>query len=326
MIKEFTLRNDQIEVSFINLGASITKFVDLASGVNIIVSHHDYNSYKKNKGSMNSIIGRHAGRIVDFNLDGKDYLVTKNVKNLYQLHGGKNGFHYKYFDALVKDDQITFSITSPENEGGFPGEVKLSITYKLVNDELHLLYEAVSTKKTIMSFTNHAYFNLNGNVSDRVLNHKLYLNADYFIELDQNLIPLRKASVKNTPLDFTTMKKIGLDINQDFEQIKITGGFDHPFLITKLDGITHAATVISEDTHLRLDVYSDQDVIVCYTGNFMDESFVVNDGARGKKQGAICLETQGVPNSINMEEFKNRNIYAANEVYKQTTIWKLHKK
>lgn len=323
-IKEYTLRNNKLEATFINLGASITKLIDIESGINIIIGHDDLNKYKINPGYMNSIIGRHAGRILDFKLDNKFYEISKN-SGLCQLHGGYKGLNLKYFDVDVLDNQITFSTKSYHLEEGFPGLVNFSITYKLVDDELQLLYEAVSSQKTLMSFTNHAYFNLSGNIENTILNHELYIDADYFIALNRNMIPIKRASLDHTPLDFRNIKRIGRDINIQHEQLSISGGYDHPYLINKKGYINHVATLKSPETNLTLEVFSDQDVVVLYTGNSIDESSTLNNGVSGDKHYALCLETHGIPNSININEFQNRNVYEANETYKQTTIWKLHR-
>jgi aldose 1-epimerase len=323
-IKEYRIKNDYLEASFLNLGAIITKLVDLKTGVNVIVGHHDRETYRTNPGYMNAVIGRHSGRIQDFELDGHHYTVTKNASELFQLHGGFNGFNVKFFDVTEGEGFITFRTTSEHLEEGYPGKVEFSITYRLVENELHLEYQAVSTDKTILSFTNHAYFNLSGKAENTILNHELMINADDYIELDQHMIPIKRSSLKNTPLDLSQKKRIGLDMHADFNQMTLAKGFDHPYLINKTSIINHVATLYSPESNLSLEIYSDQDVVVLYTGNFINDSFLLNDGVTGGANYALCLETQGVPNSINISGFEDKNIYEANEVYRQKTIWKIH--
>jgi aldose 1-epimerase len=326
MLKEYVLKNQKLEAHFINVGASITKLIDLKTGINIIVGHEKIETYQENNlGYMNSVIGRNSGRITDFTLCGKRYQVSKNIEGIYQLHGGFIGFNTKKFLVEEGKDWIKFNTTAVDGEEGYPGDVNFSITYKLIDDELHLIYEADTTKKTILNFTNHAYFNLNGGPSIDILNHELYLNADRFLLLDPNLIPHKAESLVNTPLDFRKKKTIGKDINNDFDQLKIAGGFDHPYLVNKTDKINHIATASSPLTGIKLDIYSTEDVVVFYAGNMMDNSVLVEGGVRGYKHIAFCLETQGVPNSINIPEFKNCNLYGPGEKYYQETIWKIHK-
>jgi len=324
MIKEYTIRNNYLEATFINLGASITKLIDMETGINVILGHHDYETYMSNPGCMNAVIGRHAGRIQDFYLDGNLIELPKTDNPIFQLHGGAKSFMYQYFEVVdVKADTITFAYTSPDGEGGYPGNVDFSITYKLVNNELHLHYHATSDKKTLMNFTNHAYFNLNDDKNIKILNHELYINADYYIELDEKLVPLSKAPVANTPLDFRSYKPIGQDIYANHHMLTYGLGYDLPYLINKTEDLTHVAKVYSPQSGLVLDVFSDQEVVVFYAGCQIDESMLLNDGMKGHQYAGFCLELQGVPNSPNIEEFKNKNIYEPNEVYQQTTIWRI---
>ncbi|MDD4000482.1 MAG: galactose mutarotase [Bacilli bacterium] len=324
-MKEYVLKNEKLEAHFISVGACITKLIDLQSGINVIVGHKNLETYKENNlGYMNSIVGRNSGRITDFLLNGKVHQVSKNVKDLYQLHGGFNGFNKKEYHIEEGENFLKFSTTALDGEEGYPGDVNFSITYKLIADELHLIYEATTNKKTILNFTNHAYFNLNGSTEIDILNHELYLNSDRYLLLDRNLLPYKAAVLDNTPLDFRKMKVIGKDINADFEQLEIAGGFDHAYLIRKKAQMNHVATLKSPLTKLSLDIHSTEDVVVFYAGNSISSKVLTSDGVKGYKRMALCLETQGVPNAINIPEFKNNNLYDPKEKYFQETVWKIH--
>jgi aldose 1-epimerase len=323
-IKEYVLRNEKLEAHFINIGACITKLIDLETGNNVIVGHQDLQAYIENSGYMNAVIGRNSGRITDFLLGGKIIRPTKNINNLYQLHGGFAGFSSKEFTAAEGGDWIRFSAFSADGEEGYPGNVEFSITYTLVDDEIHLEYDAVSDKKTLMNFTNHAYFNLNGDAGT-ILDHELYLNADRYFLLDRNMLPCKAVTVDQTPLDFRTSKIIGKDADADFEQMELAGGFDFPYLIRKESDFNHVARVKSLRTNLVLDVFSTEDAVVFYAGNMISPSCTLNNFVPGHKHAGLCLETEGVPNSPNIAEFKDRNIYEANERYYQKTVWKLHR-
>lgn len=323
-MKKYLLKNEFLEAHFLDVGACITQLVDLKSGINVIVGHEDLNVYREgNPGYMNAVIGRNSGRIMDFRLDGERVEVTKNVNGLYQLHGGFKGFNTKEFAVETGEDWIRFSATAEDGEEGYPGNVRFSITYSLHGGELHLDYEAVADKKTILNFTNHAYFNLNGDPRKSILNHELWLNADRYLMLDENFMPCQAASVEGTPLDFRKMKPIGRDIDADFEQLRIAGGFDHPYLVNKAGELTHVATLRSPLTGLVLEVHSDADAVVFYAGNMMDENQKVVGGVAGYKNMALCLETQGVPNSLNIPEFADRNIFNPGETFRQKTVWKI---
>ncbi|NLD27080.1 MAG: galactose mutarotase [Acholeplasmataceae bacterium] len=324
-IREYVLKNEKLEAHFINIGACITKLIDLETGINVIVGHQDLHVYaEENPGYMNACIGRNAGRIKDFLLGGKIIRPTKNINNFYQLHGGFNGFNKKDFAVETEGNWIRFSATSIDGEEGYPGNVKFSLTYTLINDELHLEYEAISDKKTLMSYTNHAYFNLNGDAGT-IMDHELYLNADRYFMLDRHMLPYKAVTVDQTPLDFRKAKIISRDADVDFEQLELAGGFDHPFLIRKTEDFNHVARVKSHHTNLVLDVFSTEDAVVFYAGNMISSSCVLNNSVVGHKHAGLCLETQGVPNSPNIAEFKERNIYEPGQKYYQKTVWKLHR-
>ncbi len=325
-VYEYSLSNDKISVSFINIGASIVSFKDLGKKIDIIVSHDDKKMYLTNPGYLGSITGRHAGRIKDakFIIDDETYHVPKNFLDKHHLHGGDQGFSFKYFEATLLKNSIKFKATSPHMEAGYPGSIKLEVIYTIKDNELHIEYSATTDKKTILELTNHAYFNLDGSTKEGIKDHLLSINADDYLVIDDELIPLKKASVKNTPFDFRKFKSIGKDLTCDEKQLKTTNGYDTQLIINKkVNEFVHAATLKSNKTNLQLDIFSDQDVLVLYTGNYLDETYQFDNGQKGYPYAAICLESQGIPNSINMKEYKDRDIYTKNTPYKQHTVWKL---
>ncbi|ERJ13096.1 aldose epimerase family protein [Haloplasma contractile] len=313
-VREYTISNDRISVSILNIGATITKFIDLGTNNNIVLNYKDYKEYINDRHVLGSIVGRNAGRIQNgiLNIDGRDYHLSKNFLDKHQLHGGRNGFHKKYFEAIPTEDGIKFTAFSEDGEEGFPGNVKLEVIYRLEKNELHLIYKGVSDQKTLLNFTNHSYFNLNLDSDIPITNHELLLNCDRYLRNNDEMIPTKTMPVQGTPLDFTKFKLIGTDIKSEFEQIKKTYGFDQPFLINRKSGINHVAHLQLSEAHL--DVYSDQEAVVVYTGNYLK-----------KRYTGICFETQGIPNSPHINEYKTRNLYDRNQTYKQHTIWVLNK-
>lgn len=310
-MKEYVLKNDFLEVHFVNYGASITKLIDLKTKRNLVLAYDDMELYKYNPNYFGCVVGRNAGRIENslLKIYDKRYLLSRNFLDKHQLHSGENGFHQKYFTEKIGNDYIKFTAISHNGEDGFPGNVTLTVTYRLVKNELHLEYEAKSDQMTIINLTNHNYFNLNQDKTKSIENHHLVLNCDHYIELDEEMIPKKVKSVDNTVLDFRKGKLIGKDINND--ALKLTGGYDHPFIINKND-LNFVASINNED--IKLDVYSNQDAVIFYSGNFLE-----GDAFRT----GLCLETQGIPNSANIENYETKNIYQKDELYYQHTIWKV---
>lgn len=152
----------------------------------------------------------------------------------------------------------------------------------------------------------------------------LYINSDKFVAVDDELIPTGElVNVENTPMDFRIAKEIGLDINQDFEQLKITGGYDHSFVINKTSSEIEKIACLSDENSGRImEVYSDCLGVQFYAGNFIENNKVIGkEDCLYKNRSGICLETGFLPDSVNQENFKSPFIKAG-EKYHTTTIYK----
>lgn len=276
-----------------------------------------------------STIGRNSNRVKggSFVLNGITYNLDKNENNKNDLHSGFNPYNERLWDYCVNEDNnsVSFSLVSPDGDQGFPGEFNVTVTYTLTNDnEIRIDYLGKSNQDTIANMTNHSYFNLSGHNNGNCLNQTLYINSDKFAKVDSELIPTGELqSVENTPLDFRTPKKIGQDMDADFEQLKLTGGFDHSFLINKsIDGIEKIATLSDEACGRTMEVYSDTVAIQFYAGNFIENNTVVGkENCSYKNHSGICLETGFLPDSMNKPNFASP-VLKANQEYKSTTIYK----
>ena len=178
---------------------------------------------------------------------------------------------------------------------GFPGEFNITVTYSLDNDNnLKIKYIGTSNKDTIANMTNHSYFNLSGHNSGTAMEHKLYINADKYVEVDDELIPTGELrDVSNTPMDFRTPTKIGLRINEDFKQFEYTGGYDHSFVINKTNnGIEKIAVLSDESSGRTMEVYTDSIGVQFYAGNFIENNKVIGkENCSYKNRSGVCLET-----------------------------------
>lgn len=304
----FTIINDQgVEVTAINYGCIITRImVPDKNGVleNVVLGYEVLEDYLSDSNYLGAIIGRVAGRIRggSFELDGKKYTVAQNDRTNH-LHGGIQGFDKVVWNAKIIEDGVCFSYESKEGEEGYPGNLSIEVMYTLNNDNEFLIrYEAKTDQKTLLTVTNHSYFNLSGNSKKNILNHSLTLKSDEFLELDEGLIPTGHiAEVTNTPFDFRLGEVIETGVTSKHPQNVLAGnGYDHPFLLNS----NHDNEIMLKDSESgrTLTVETDEPAVVVYTGNALQYNKDVQD-VRTSKYLGICLETQGLPDAIHHSQF-----------------------
>lgn len=243
------------------------------------------------------------------------------------MHSGFNPYNSRLWDYSIDEDtnSVSFNLISPDMDQGFPGEFNITVTYSLDNDNnLKIKYTGTSNKDTIANMTNHSYFNLSGHNSGTAMEHKLYINADKYVEVDDELIPTGELrDVSNTPMDFRTPTKIGLRINEDFKQFECTGGYDHSFVINKTNnGIEKIAVLSDESSGRTMEVYTDSIGVQFYAGNFIENNKVIGkENCNYKNRSGVCLETGFLPDSMNQPNFVTPLLKAGN-TYNTTTIYK----
>jgi aldose 1-epimerase len=273
------------------------------------------------------ITGRYANRIAGskFTLDGVEYILTKNGKGPHTLHGGKSGFDKKVWKAspVEKADAVGVALhyASADGEEGYPGELSCVVTYLLTDaNELSIDYHANTTKPTVVNLTNHSYFNLAGEGSGTALDHELTILADRYTATDDDLIPTGElASVKGTPLDFTTAHPIGARIETDFTPLKQGVGYDHNYIVNGT-GLRPAARVSDPKSGRVMDVLTTNPAVQLYTANHLKD---VN-GKHGhlyQKRDALCLETQHFPDSPNQPSFPT-TVLRPGETYHHQTLFR----
>ncbi|MGG1397275.1 aldose epimerase family protein [Bacillus salipaludis] len=325
-VSSFTLVNDHgVEVTAINYGCIITKIVVPDKNghyENIVLGHDQLNDYLQDPYYLGAVVGRVGGRIKggSFELDGKTYTLVKNDGNNH-LHGGIKGFDKVVWDAEIIEDGVRFSYFSPDGEEGYPGNLQIRVTYILTNDnELKINYEAQTDEKTLLTVTNHSYFNLSGNLKRDILNHTLTMKSDQFLELDQEFIPTGVfMDVKNTPFDFTSERVIQTGIISAHPQSILVGnGYDHPFLLNT----NHDNEIVLKDPEggRVLTIETDEAGVVVYSGNSLKTEGEFR-GVQSSKYLGICLETQGLPDAIHHSHFPSA-ILDKDQRYSSTTIYK----
>ncbi|TCT20498.1 aldose 1-epimerase [Melghiribacillus thermohalophilus] len=298
--------NRKMTVEVLNFGGIITQIrVPDRNGLveNIVLGYKHYRDYIENPAFFGAIIGRVAGRIRDaqFVLRGRTFHLGAN-EGSHHLHGGNTHFHQVLWDAVPFQSDysagVILSHTSPDGEGGYPGNVTVQVRYELYDwNEFRITYRAETDEITPLALTNHTYFNLSGDVKDTIEKHEVQLKSGSFLELDEVLLPTgKRLDVEQTPFDFRSWRRIRDGIQSAHPQNRIVGnGYDHYFLFEQQE--KEKVKVKEKISGRVMVVESDEPGMVMYTGNNLDESFLLREGY-AKKYGGLCIETQRHPASL----------------------------
>lgn len=302
---------------------SAGQLIDVVAGFDSVQGYqHSLEPY------FGATIGRYGNRIAGgkFKLDGKEYTLFKN-NGPNTLHGGKKGFQDVVFDAVpAGDTSLVLSYLSKDMEEGFPGNLKVKVTYTLTADnELKISYEATTDKPTVVNLTNHAYFNLNGTGSGDILHHLVEIRADNYLPVDSTLIPTGKPeSVNGTPFDFRKVTTIGAHIEDKNVQLTNGKGYDHNFNLNKHAPGEWVARVEGDKTGIVMDVYTEEPGLQFYSGNFMAGKNGMKGGTKDEHRTAFAMETQHYPDSPNQPQFPTTELKPG-ETYKTTSSYKFSK-
>ncbi|TMM57512.1 galactose mutarotase [Maribacter algarum] len=333
-VKLYVLTNKNgLEVTFTNYGQRVIslhvpdkngKFED------VVLGYATLDEYLNSPRSFfGSIVGRYGNRIANgsFSIGENTYSLAKN-NNGNHLHGGDKGFEsvvWKVDNAT--SNSIDFSRTSPDMEEGYPGNLDIKVSYALTDDnELKIKYQATTDKPTVVNLTHHSFFNLKGEGNGDINDHVLMINADGYTPVDDGLIPTGEIDkVADTPFDFTKPKTIGVDLEEDFEQLKMGNGYDHNFVLNDTpkndDGLVLCAKVLEPISGRTMEVFTDEPGVQFYGGNFMDGTTIGKSGKPYVFRGSFCLETQHFPDSPNKPDFPSTllepgEVYTSNCTYK----------
>ncbi len=287
----------------------------------VVLGFDSLEGYLRNHPYIGTIVGRYANRIsnASFILGGVQYKLAQNHGRNH-LHGGKVGYDKVLWEATEFADKngvgITMKYVSHDKEEGYPGYLRLSVTYTLNEDnEVCLDYEATTDKTTHLNLTNHSYFNLNGAVA-KIYDHELWIPATRYVVTDQDLIPTGEiGSVEGSPLDFRSPKLIGKDIG-DLED-----GYDLCYVLERDEGeAVLAARVVHPESGRCLETFTTEPGIQLYTSNFLAD-IKGKSGIPYRKHLALCLEAQHFPDTPNQPDFPS-TLLRPGETYKQRTIYK----
>ncbi len=319
----------QVKVSA--LGATVMSFLFKdKDGIlrDVVLGYDAPSGYLEHKaGYFGATVGRNANRIANAKctISGAAYELEAN-SDQNNLHSGTNGVSHKLWEVEKLDEaanSVTLKFFSAHLEQGFPGNMTMHVTFTLTEDDsLKIAYEAVSDQDTIANFTNHSYFNLAGHNSGCIGKQKLKIYSKEITPLTAALVPSGEIrQVAGTPMDFTEFKEIGRDIDKDYDQLNIAGGYDHNYVLDNNGRLALMAEAVCEETGIHLHAYTDCPGVQFYTGNFISPH-TGKDGAAYDKRHAFCLESNYCPNAINIPEFQSP-LLKAGETYHSETVYRL---
>ena len=310
-----------------NYGARVTKLnVPDKKGVtaDVVLSFDTLEEITTKETYFNATCGRFANRIKDakFTLEGKDYKLAEN-NGPNSLHGGKEGFNMKVWDVKsVSENEIILHYLSPDGEEGYPGNLDVTLTYQLTDEnELKIHYEAISDKTTVIGLTNHSYFNLKGAGEGLVHDHYLQLNADFHTALDEFTCPTGEVlKVDNSPYDFREPTLLADRINDPV--FAPNRGLDDNWVIRRNQPgeLVVAGYIYEPESGRKMEVITSQPGVQIYTANWVDKQ-IAKYGKQYEAQGAICLESHGFPASPNYPHFPS-TVLRAGEKYDEWCIYK----
>ncbi len=263
-------------------------------------------------------VGRLANRLggASFILDEKEYHTAAN-DNGNTLHGGFTGIDRALWTVQsVSDSSITLTILDPDGSEGWPGNLRISLTYTLTpDDEFKVEFKAETDAPTLCNLTQHTFFNLTGDASRSIEGHILQIDAPHYLPVDDKLIPTGEIRpVEGTPFDFREGKPIGQDIDA-------AGGYDHNWCLAEAGGIRRIASLYEPVSGRRMEVHTDQRGIQFYSGNFFDGSYAGKGGRPIGHRCALALETQAWPDAIHNPGFPD-TVLRPGETYSHTCIYK----
>ena len=314
-VKIFTLTNSSgLEARVTEYGAILVslKVPDKAGKLaDVTLGYDTLDGWLSNTSYLGASVGRFGNRIKDgkFTLDGKTYqLATNNDPGGIpcHLHGGVKGFDKVLWTGKpAGDNAVEFTYLSKDGEEGYPGNLNVKVTYTLTDEnELKWQAEATTDAPTIINLVHHTYWNLTGDPNNTINGHQLTLKAPQYLPTDAGLIPTGEiAPVAGTPMDFTTPQLIGARVDDDFEALKLGGGYDHCWVLEKGEGMRLAARLKDPQSGRVMEILTCQPAIQFYGGNFLDGTITGKGGVKYAKRTGLCLETEGFPDSPNQPAF-----------------------
>lgn len=327
----FTLKNEHgmtAEVS--ELGATlISLIVPDRDGklADVTLGFDDFSGWELNPACFGSTVGRFGNRIRHgkFQIDGQTFQLETNEKrgdSAHHLHGGLRGFDQCLWRGKqTQPSEVVMSRRSPAGEEGYPGNVDVSVTFRLTEDnEFVWSAEATSDAATPINLVHHTYWNLSGDPSSDILDHQLMLEADAFLPTDDSLIPTgERAPVAGTPMDFTSSEQIGKRIHADFLPLARARGYDHCWVLREAGNTRLVAKLHDPKSGRVMELLTNQPGVQVYCGNFLSSEIIGKQAAPMQPYAGVCLETEQFPDAPNQPDFPD-SILRPGETYRHVMI------
>ncbi len=324
-VSQVTLSNGNISCQVITYGAILrTLFVPDRNDnpTDVVLGYDTLREYEQDTTYLGATVGRCANRIAKgrFTLNGKEYVLACNNGNNH-LHGGETGFTHRVWNVTrFEGNLVELSRFSPDGEDGYPGNLIVKVTYKLVDSALNIHYCAEADQDTLCNLTNHSYFNLSGHNRGHVLNHTLRIAADHYTPSDKESIPLGSFEpVAGTPMDFLVSHPIGIYINEPFPQLIQARGYDHNYAIIGNPGtLREAAKAFSTESGISMTASTTTPGMHFYTANYIEAGCPGKGGSCYGPRHGFCLEMQYFPDAVNQPNFIS-SVLKTGEIYEHTT-------
>ncbi len=322
-IHEYSLKNDYIELKVIDFGATVTELKTKDKDgqfENIIASFDEPKDYIEQPGPyLNAIVAPVAGRIANghYELDGVDYHLSIN-NGVNHLHGGETGVSKQVFDVKEEENQLIMTLRTVHSADGFvEGEFSYQVIYSIDGSKLKIDYLGVPPKKSILNMTTHLYFNLSGDLKRSIESQELCIPTQTKLKIHDDGYPYVEEPIqKESAFDFNHLSQIGDRISKGNPEFALTKALDTPFKLE--NGFLELRDPLSKR---KMVMTTDAPSVVVYTANYFDDALLLNGGKKGYELCSIALETEDVPNGINIYKSQNYNVYTPANPYKQTTVY-----
>ena len=315
-IIEYRMKNEFLEVCFLNVGGAITKIALAEDGYeqNLVLNYQNVADYLNNDCYLNALVGRTSNRITGgkFTLNGKDFQVDLN-DGTNNLHGGVQNLTHTVFHVMDADHGYQLQTVLPDQPEGFPGNISVAVHYELDENKVKISYKGSTDKETIFNPTQHAYFNLSDDLERTIYDHELLINAEFVAEVNgQSSFTEALLPVTGTRFDFTTQTVVNPVDKPENPLFDLTSGYDHLFILKEGN---HAATFYDPKSGRKLEVFTTEPAMQFYAGNFLDGDMLFEGNRIGERHLGACFETHQIP-----FDFESQQLVPG-ETYQQETTW-----
>ena len=322
VIQRFTIASGGMTAKIINWGAAVQDLRRAGHDAPLVLGFEHFDDYPQFSPYFGAIPGRCANRIGDgrFTIDGTQYQADTNFLGKHTLHGGSKGFGKRVWDvSLHGDDFVTLTLHSPDGDMGFPGNLEATCTYRLkIPGTLSVELAATTDEPTLCNLTNHSYFNLDDGGASDILGHRLMLNAQAYLPVDDELIPTGLVQpVAGTRFDFRQARPIRHDDGKGGQAL-----YDHNFCLAAAHGpLRQAAWAQGPSSGVEMEMWTTEPGVQFYAGSKVAREQEGLGGRHYKNYAGFCLEAQVWPDSPNHPYFPQAVLWPG-EIYRHTTEYR----